>query len=113
MIEIGGYQMDLGQIDTYKNFKFWSPGGQAGEAGPIGNLLNNILLYVFPIAGIIMFFLIIASGFQMLTSTGNPETLKKAQGKLTMAVVGFIIIFVAYWLIQMLDAILGLHYFNP
>jgi len=32
----------------------------------------------------------------MMTSAGNPETMKKAQGKLTMAVVGFIIIFVAY-----------------
>jgi len=79
---------------------------------PIGEIINTLLLYIFPIAGLILFVLIIASGFQLMTSTGNPETMKKAQQRLLFAVLGFIIIFVSYWLIQILDAILGLNYFN-
>jgi hypothetical protein len=104
------WTIDISQTPLV-NFKFW--GANPGEAAPLGVLLNRALLFIFPMAGLILFGIIIASGFQLMTSAGNPEKMKKAQGQLTMGVIGFIIIFVAYWLIQILDAILGLHYFTP
>ena len=104
--------IDFGKVPILQQFKFWDS-GNIGTAAPIGTILNAFLKYVYPAAGIVMFFLIIASGFSLLTSGGDPEKMKAATGKLTKAVIGFIIIFTSYWLIQMLDAILGLHFFNP
>lgn len=110
-LQIGGYDLEVDKTPL-NNFKFWEISGSTVTLKPFGAILNSLILYVFPIAGLILFVLIISSGFQLMTSTGNPETMKKAQQRLTFAVIGFIIIFVSYWLIQILDAILGLNYFN-
>lgn len=77
----------------------------------LGTIISAILPYIFVIAGLILFFLLISSGFELLTSGGNPETQKKAQAKLTSAFVGFIIIFLAYWLAQIVEAVLGITIF--
>lgn len=77
----------------------------------IGEIISAILPYIFVIAGLILFFLLISSGFELLTSAGNPESQKKAQAKLTNAIVGFIIIFLAYWLAQIVEAVLGIQIF--
>ena len=49
-----------------------------------------------------------ASGI-LLPDTVDKE--KKAQGKITSALVGFIIIFLAYWLTQALEIIFGIQIF--
>ena len=77
----------------------------------IGEIISAILPYIFVIAGLILFFLLISSGFELLTSAGNPDTQKKSWAKLTNAFVGFIIIFLAYWLAQIVEAVLGITIF--
>lgn len=71
----------------------------------LADIITWFLPYLFVIAGLILFGAIIASGFQLLTSAGNPESTKKAQGCLTHAVIGFVIIFLSYWLIQIIQII--------
>jgi len=74
----------------------------------IGSLLSELLKFAFPIAGLILFAMLIMGGFGLLTSGGNEEAIKKAQGRITSAIIGFVIIFAAYWLIQILQTVLGL-----
>ena len=78
-----------------------------GSELTVASIISRLLLYIFPIAGLILFFMLIAGGFGLLTSAGNPEKTKVAQGKIVSAIVGFIIIFAAYWLVQILQTILG------
>src|SRR3972149_953063 len=46
------------------------------------------LKWFLGIAGVVAFFLIIAAGFQIVTSAGNPEKLEGAKQLLTAAIVG-------------------------
>lgn len=81
------------------------------KTGTLGDVISALLPYVFAIAGLILFAFLIMGGFGLLTSGGNPETVKKAQGKITSALVGFLIIFLAYWLTQILEVIFGIKIF--
>ncbi|MGB9911507.1 MAG: hypothetical protein ACPLKP_02775 [Microgenomates group bacterium] len=77
----------------------------------LGEIISALLPYLFIIAGLILFGMLIWGGFELLTSGGNPETTKKAQGRITSALIGFLIIFLAYWLTQILEVILGITIF--
>lgn len=72
-------------------------------------IINTILPFVFVIAGLILFFMFIFGGFTIFTSAGNPEKIKKGQGIIVNALIGFAIIFAAYWIIQLLELTLGIN----
>jgi len=74
----------------------------------LGSIVSTLLgQYVFFFAGLILLFMLIMGGFQMMTSAGDPEKVKAGQGKITTAVIGFLIVFVAYWLMQIIETVLG------
>jgi type III secretory pathway component EscU len=77
----------------------------------LASVINKLLTYILPLAGIILFFMIIAGGFQLLTSAGNPDSISKGQKKITIAIVGFLVIFIAYWLMQILEVVFGITVF--
>ncbi|MFC1711013.1 hypothetical protein ACFLZ1_00345 [Patescibacteria group bacterium] len=83
------------------------PAGFNFAGGSLADVINEALKYIFPFAGLIMFFLFIAAGFQLLTSAGNPESTKKGYQRLLFAIIGFLVIFLSYWLIQIIGKILG------
>jgi len=77
----------------------------------IGKIISALLPYIFALAGLILFIFLIMGGFELLTSGGNPESTKKAQGRITSALIGFLIIFLAYWITQILEVIFGITIF--
>jgi len=77
----------------------------------IGSLLSQLLPYVLILAGLTLFILLIIGGFGLLTSGGSPEKMKASQGKITSAVIGFVIIFISYWLVKILEIVLGIQIF--
>ena len=94
------------------------PGSDVAVEGPIkvsefggkltiGSILSRALDYVFPLAGFILLIMLIIGGFQLLTSAGNPETVQAGKNKLVSALIGFVIIFVAFWLMQIIQVVLG------
>jgi len=91
------------EIDSFKEFKFADK--------TLGDIISAFLPYIFTLAGIILFALLIMGGFELLTSGGNPEKAKKAQGRITSALIGFLIIFLAYWITQILEVIFGIKIF--
>ncbi len=74
----------------------------------IGDIISFVIPYIFVLAGLGLFIFLIIGGFQLMTSGGDPKAMQSAKGKITNAVIGFIIIFVSYWLVQLMEAILGL-----
>lgn len=90
------------------------PGIQSSpQFNSIGVLLSKLLPNVFVIAGIIIFFFILLGGFTMITSAGNPDKQKEGSQMITGAVMGFAVIFGAYWIVQLLELILGVNILNP
>lgn len=76
----------------------------------VGTLTSIIISNVIVIAGIIVLFLFIAGGIGMIAGSGkdNPEKTEKSKKMITSAVIGFILIFAAYWIVQIIGKITGI-----
>ncbi|OGM32706.1 hypothetical protein A2803_01475 [Candidatus Woesebacteria bacterium RIFCSPHIGHO2_01_FULL_44_21] len=72
----------------------------------------GIVNIVFFVAGVLLLFYIITSGLSMMTSRGDPKALEGAKARLTQAIIGFVIIFMAYWIVQIIGLLLGLDGFG-
>lgn len=57
-----------------------------------GGFIKNILTILLSLAGGIALLLIIASGYRLMTSQGNPERVQAAREQLTSAIVGLLFI---------------------
>jgi uncharacterized membrane protein len=76
--------------------------------GNVGTIVGESLKYIFAVAGILLLIYLILGGFQYLTSAGDPKKAQEAQSKITQALIGFVIIFASYWIVQIVAAVLGL-----
>ena len=84
-------------------------GGDESLADPgtlISKAVNN---FVFPIAGIILFLMLVFGGFQMLMGAANSKSLEEGKQRVTSAIIGFIILFASYWIIQLIEIIFHLN----
>ncbi len=76
--------------------------------GSIGDIVSEFLKYLFPLAGLLVLLYLLLGGFQLMTSGGDPKKTQEAKGKITNALIGFVIVFIAYWLVQIVGTILGI-----
>lgn len=72
------------------------------------DIINLILPFIFVIAGLILFVMLVFGGFTIFTSAGNDDKINKGKGMITNAIVGFLIVFAAYWILQLLEFTLGI-----
>ena len=70
------------------------------------DMVNLIVRVVFIAAGIILFALVIGAGFTLI-SGGDGKNLDKAKTTLTGAIAGFMIMFAAYWIMQIISMLTG------
>lgn len=84
-----------------------------GKFPNLASLVTNALPLLFSIAGIFLLAYLVWGGFDYLTSMGDPKKAEAGKGKITNALLGFIIIFVAFWLVQIIDYFLKLKVYNP
>ena len=78
---------------------------QAAFSRP-SDMVNLIVRVVFIASGIILFALVIGAGFTLI-SGGDGKNLDKAKTTLTGALTGFIIMFAAYWIMQIIGMLTG------
>lgn len=78
----------------------------------LGAIISVILPNILIISSVILLFIIVFAGFKVVSSGGNAE--KAAEGKqaLTGAIIGFIIIFASFWIIQAIQIITGINILN-
>lgn len=101
-VDIGKNLIDAsGKIDQNIGTKYTS------ISPLISSLLSNSLI----IAGIILLGLILFGGFGMIASAGSSDSKKAEQSKktITSAVIGFLVVFCAYFIIQIIQEITGLN----
>jgi len=84
-----------------------------GNLDSLGTIIGDLMPYVFSISGIVLLFMIIAAGYQLLTSAGNPEGMEKGKKRLTAALTGFILIFAAFWILQLVEVFIGFDTIAP
>lgn len=70
-------------------------------------LVNTVATWIFAIAGVVAFFYLIYSGFLYLTAAGNPDAAKKGQQGIINAIIGLVIIFLAFAIVRAVTSLLG------
>ena len=74
----------------------------------LSSLLNNAIPIILPVAGLILLAYLIWGGFEFLTALGDPKKAASAKNKITYAIIGFFVIFAAYWIVQIIAYIFKL-----
>lgn len=90
------------------NFFFGGPHFLQNLTG-VGYLVSILLANALVVAGVILLFLIITSGITMISAGGDPEKFEKANKIITAAVVGFILIIGAYFIVRLLERSLSMN----
>jgi len=78
--------------------KFSSPAG----------IINRVLLFAFPLAGLILFVMIVWGGFEILSVATNSKGVQAGKQRITAALLGFGLLFVSFWIIQIVEYIFNL-----
>src|SRR5260221_11124427 len=82
--------------------------GIAGGNTTIGDIISKAIPLIFIIAGMLLLVYLIFGGIQLMLSGGDPKNAQAAKSHITNALVGFIIIFIAFWIVQLFGLVLGL-----
>jgi amino acid transporter len=70
------------------------------------DMVNLLVRVVFVLVGLILFAMIVFSGFSMIAGGGS-ENKEKAKTTMTSALIGFLLIFAAYWIMQIIKIFTG------
>lgn len=70
-------------------------------------LFGNVIGIVIGLAGIVLFILFIAGGFQYLTAGGNPQAVEGARKTLTFAILGLVLIALSYLILKLIAIFTG------
>jgi len=92
--------LDEIQRNAMPNFKF------AGQS--IGDVVAGLLPYLFAGAGLLLLLFLLYGGISLMLSRGDPKAMQSAKEKISGALIGFIVVFAAYWIVQILGRMLGI-----
>lgn len=102
----------LSQIDLNEIQKQGIPDAAFSSNTTIGNIITKIIPWIFTAAGMLLLVYLIFGGIQLMLSAGDPKNAQAAKSHITNALIGFIIVFIAYWAVQLVGQILGLQGIN-
>jgi len=74
----------------------------------IPGIITTVIKLVLVVAALIAFFFLVFGGIKWITSGGDKEGTAKAQGTITAALVGLVIVFAAWAIIKLLEVFFGI-----
>lgn len=78
----------------------------------LGEVITSLLPYVLTIAGLLMLGNIIYGGFTLMTAGGDPAASKKGYGSIQFGIIGFLLVFVSFFVVQLVEVLLGVSILN-
>lgn len=70
-------------------------------------LFVNLIAAAMTFAGVVALFIIIWGGYKFMTSGGDPKQLDTARKTLTYAIIGLIIVFLSFFIINFISTVTG------
>lgn len=116
-IESDDEQLDPTAPVTNETFEELNPLVQFGDPEAVmelrtpGDVISRALRFLFPIAGLILFVILLWSGFEMITGAENPKAQEAGSQRAGAALIGFLLLFVSYWVIRLIEVITGAQIF--
>lgn len=80
----------------------------------LGSFISCVLPNIYVISGLILFFLLIFGGLSFIISAGkgDQEGAKKGQQAITGALLGYVLIFASWWILEIIKIITGVDIFG-
>ena len=72
------------------------------------DVVNQVMPFAYGLSLVILLFVFIWGGFDLILSRGAPEKIKTAKAKITSGMIGVILLAVAYLIVQVASRIFGL-----
>ena len=87
-----------------------NPSGSMSKVGTltVGSLISGAIQLILIVAALIFFFLLIIGGIRWMTAGGDKEKAGAARGQLTSALIGLAIVFAAWAVIRLIEALFGI-----
>jgi len=96
--------MELAQSSQTSFTQLSQGAGLNSGLDTLGGIVTTFLPWILGIAGLVLFFYVIWGGFGIMTAKGDPKATASAREHL--------IVFMAYWLVQLVGLIFGIQQFR-
>lgn len=73
----------------------------------LSDIIGLILTFLFPLAGVILFFIIIWGGYDLLMSEGEAEKLEAGRNKITSGIIGMVLLVLSYFFVRVIGFVFG------
>ncbi|MDD4382238.1 MAG: pilin [Candidatus Dojkabacteria bacterium] len=71
-------------------------------------IFDKVAQYVIPFAALVCVVFIIVGGYMWIVAAGDPSRVKQAQGTLTWAIIGLVLVLLAVTIVEVLKKVVGL-----
>ncbi|MGD9129686.1 MAG: hypothetical protein PVJ09_04330 [Candidatus Woesebacteria bacterium] len=95
-------QEKLSQLDPLKQ-----ESSLAEKLSTPSGIINRLLEFIFPIAGVLLFVIILWGGFEILSGAATKKSMDAGKQRVTAGLIGFLLLFASYWIIQIIEGIFG------
>ena len=80
---------------------------QASTLSTPGGIVSRVLDFLFPLAGLILFVMLVWGGFEIMMGSVSKK-IDAGKQRVTAAIVGFLLLFASYWIWQILQVVFGI-----
>ncbi len=90
------------------------PGGQFAQLGSltIGGIVSGLIRFVLVVAALVFFFILVIGGIRWIASGGDKAQTEAARNQITAALVGLVIVFAAWAIVQLINTFFGINIFE-
>jgi hypothetical protein len=74
----------------------------------LGDVINRLLPFLYGLAALILFGVLLWGGYDFILSRGEPEKIGGARMKITAGIIGFVLLVISYLLVRILGYIFGI-----
>ena len=83
--------------------------GLAEELSTPGGIISRFLgVFAFPIAGLILFVMLIWGGIEMMAGSATSKSVDAGKQRITTALLGFLLLFASFWIARILEMMFGI-----
>lgn len=81
----------------------------AAQLSELSTYFGNILEAIIPLIGVVSFIMILAGGFKILTSAGDPKGMAGGKQTITLAVAGIALAIISWLILVLIHNVTGVN----
>ena len=75
----------------------------------VGSIIGALIILILIVAALVFFFMLVWGGIKYITSGGDKAQTESARGQITAALIGLVIVFAAWAIIQLVNTLFGIN----